>query len=98
MKEPPYVVKESGYAGFEIPIYVYLKNKDEPKKFHFSYDLNLQPSGPAINKVVLHNENIPNPNDEFRKKLLKGGAVSSLHMKINFLHHKQGRHKSGKSE
>lgn len=75
VKEPPYVVKESGYAGFEIPIYVYLKNKDEPKKFHFSYDLNLQPSGPAINKVVLHNENIPNPNDEFRKKLLKGGAV-----------------------
>ncbi|XP_051155388.1 protein AF-9 [Leptopilina boulardi] len=75
VKEPPYVVKESGYAGFEIPIVVYLKNKDEPKRFHFSYDLNLQPSGPAINKVVLHSENFPNPNDEFRKKLLKGGAV-----------------------
>lgn len=76
LREPPYVVKESGYAGFEIPISVYLKNKDEPKKFHISYDLNLQPSGPAINKVLLHSENISNPNDEFRKKLLKGGAVS----------------------
>lgn len=75
LREPPYVVKESGYAGFEIPISVYLKNKDEPKKFHISYDLNLQPSGPAINKVLLHSENISNPNDEFRKKLLKGGAV-----------------------
>ncbi|XP_033207258.1 protein ENL [Belonocnema kinseyi] len=75
LKEPPYVVKESGYAGFEIPIYVYLKNKDEPKKFHFSYDLQLQPSGPAINKVATHSETFPNPNEDFRKRLLKGGAI-----------------------
>lgn len=76
LKEPPFVVKESGYAGFIIPIEIYLKNKDEPKKFQISYDLHLQPSGPPINKTIRHVEVLRNPSDDFRKKLLKGGAVS----------------------
>jgi len=76
LKEPPFVVKESGYAGFIIPIEVYLKNKDEPKKFQITYDLHLQPSGPPINNAIRHTEVIRNPSDEFRKKLLKGGGVS----------------------
>lgn len=76
IKEPPYVVRESGYAGFVIPINVYWKKKDEPKKFQILYDLHLQQSGPAINKVIRYDELFPNPPDEFRRKLLKGGAVS----------------------
>lgn len=75
IKEPPFVVKESGYAGFILPIEVYLKNKDEPKKFQISYDLHLQQSGPPINNAIRHTEIIRNPSDEFRKKLLKGGAT-----------------------
>lgn len=78
IKEPPYAVRESGYAGFLIPIQVYLKNKDEPKIFEISYDLHLQQSGPAINNVTRHDEIISNPSDEFRRKLLKGGAVSII--------------------
>lgn len=76
LKEPPFVVKESGYAGFLIPIEIYLKNKDEPKKFQISYDLDLQKSGPPVNNVLRHMEVINNPSEEFRKKLLKGGGVS----------------------
>lgn len=75
LKEPPFVVKESGYAGFIIPIEVYLKNKDEPKKVYIQYDLVLQPSGPPYNNAMLHSEIFPNPSDEFKKKLLKGGGV-----------------------
>ncbi|XP_020299552.1 protein AF-9 [Pseudomyrmex gracilis] len=75
LKEPPFVVKESGYAGFIIPIEIYLRNKDEPKKFQITYDLHLQPSGPPINNVTRHAEIFRNPSDEFRKKLLKGGGV-----------------------
>ncbi|KAM0732717.1 Protein ENL [Formica fusca] len=75
LKEPPFVVKESGYAGFIIPIEIYLKNKDEPKKIHIQYDLILQPSGPPINNAIRHTELIHNPSEEFKKKLLKGGAV-----------------------
>lgn len=78
LKEPPFVVKESGYAGFIIPIEIYLKNKDEPKKIHIQYDLILQPSGPPINNAIRHSELIRNPSDEFKKKLLKGGAVSII--------------------
>lgn len=75
LKEPPFVVKESGYAGFIIPIEIYLKNKDEPKKVYIQYDLVLQPSGPPINNAIRHTELIRNPSDEFKKKLLKGGGV-----------------------
>lgn len=78
LKEPPFIVKESGYAGFIIPIEIYLKNKDEPKKFQISYDLHLQQSGPPINKIIRHVEVFRNPSDDFRKKLLKGGAVSII--------------------
>ena len=77
LKEPPFVVKESGYAGFILLIEIHLKNKDEPKKFQISYDLHLQQSGPPINNAIRHTEIIRNPSDEFRKKLLKGGAVST---------------------
>lgn len=69
------MVKESGYAGFIIPIEIYLKNKDEPKKIFIQYDLALQPSGPPINNSIRHTELIRNPSDEFKKKLLKGGGV-----------------------
>ena len=76
LKEPPFVIKESGYAGFVIPIHIYLKNKEEgSKKIEIFYDLNLQPSGPAITNVIRHTEIINNPSDEFRRKLLKGGGV-----------------------
>ncbi|XP_014485510.1 PREDICTED: protein AF-9 [Dinoponera quadriceps] len=75
LKEPPFVVKESGYAGFLIPIEIYLKNKDEPKKFQIMYDLDLQQSGPPVNNVLRHMEVINNPSEEFKKKLLKGGGV-----------------------
>ncbi|XP_063982939.1 protein ENL [Diachasmimorpha longicaudata] len=75
LKDAPYVLKESGYAGFVLPIYIYLKNKDEPKKIEISYDLTLAPSGPAITNVMRHSEIITNPPDEFRRKLLKGGGV-----------------------
>lgn len=76
IKEPPYSLKESGYAGFDIPIHIYLKNKNEPKRFEILYNLNLETAVPSISHSIQHNEIIVNPTDEFRKKLLKGGAVS----------------------
>nr|CAD7457441.1 unnamed protein product [Timema tahoe] len=79
IKDPPYSVKESGYAGFIIPIEIYFKNKDEPKKVRFDYDLNLQSNGPPISKVVREKYVFPNPSEDLRRRLIKGGgsAVSS---------------------
>lgn len=71
VKEPPFSIKESGYAGFLFPIEIYLKNKDEPKKIKFSYDLSLQQSGFLKDRYIFEN-----PNEEFRRKLLKGGGIT----------------------
>ncbi|XP_044736542.1 protein AF-9-like [Chrysoperla carnea] len=79
LKEPPYKVKESGYAGFNLLIEIYLKNSEEPKKIPFYYDLHLQPvggpSGQPIYKVQKEKYVFHHPNEDFRQRLLKGGAT-----------------------
>lgn len=70
VKEPPFTIKESGYAGFIFPIEIHLKNKDEPKKITFTYDFTLQQSGFLKDRYIF-----PNPNEDFKKKLLKGGGI-----------------------
>lgn len=70
VKEPPYTVKEAGYAGFLLTIDIYLKNRDEPKKTTFSYDLDLTPIKVQLNEIF-----VPSPSEEFRKKCLRGGGI-----------------------
>lgn len=84
IKEPPYVVKESGYAGFMVKIEIYLKNRDDPKKVVYEYDLDLQPK-----KVNLKELFIASPSDEFRRKCLKGGGqLMPSDFKSRDSHHK----------
>ena len=77
VKEPPYQVSESGYASFELPVEVYFKNKEEPKKISFDYDLYLR-----LDDAVSHSRRekltFQNPSNDFKKKLLKAGGVSLL--------------------
>ncbi|XP_071449943.1 protein AF-9 isoform X2 [Hetaerina americana] len=74
IKEPPYCLKESGYAGFNLPIEVYFKNKDEPKKVKYHYDLHLQNSGRPISNIKREKYTFSNPTEDFRRKLIKGGG------------------------
>lgn len=74
IKDPPYSLKESGYAGFLLPVDIYLKNREEPKKHTCNYDLILHSSGP-YSSSRREELIIQNPTDEFRRKLLKGGGV-----------------------
>lgn len=71
-KDPPYVLKESGYASFNLPIDIYLKAgpRDDPKKFSITYDLDI--SKTTVQKYPL---TISNPSSEFRHKLLEGGGI-----------------------
>ncbi|KAJ8981775.1 hypothetical protein NQ317_002369 [Molorchus minor] len=78
VKEPPYSLRTSGYAGFNLPIEIYLRNNQEPKKVKFNYDLQLQPTGPPIHKVQKEKYIFQSPSEEFKSKLLKGGGVVSL--------------------
>lgn len=75
-KEPPYKVEESGNAGFLMPIEVYFKNKEEPKKMCFNYDLFLNLEGnPPVNHLRCEKLTFNNPTKEFRRKLIKAGGV-----------------------
>lgn len=78
VKEPPFSLRTSGYAGFPLPIDIYLKNNQEPKKLRFNYDLQLQPTGPPIHKAQKEKHVFHNPSEEFRSKLLRGGALVSV--------------------
>ncbi|XP_025424727.1 protein AF-9-like, partial [Sipha flava] len=78
VKEPPYVVKESGYAGFPLPIEIYVRNKEEPRKIKFNYELVLQDRGsPPISRVI-REVYVFSPSEDFRRKLIKGGGISVL--------------------
>lgn len=78
VKSPPYNVKESGYAGFNLPIDIYLKNDEEPKRIRFNYDLHLQNDGPPIMKVQKEKYVFVAPTSEFKNNLLKGGGIVSI--------------------
>ena len=78
MKEAPYVVKESGYGCFSLPIEVYFKNKDEPRKVRFEYDLVLQSEGPPIQYLRHEKLTFKNPSEDFRRKLILGGGVCQV--------------------
>ncbi|XP_003386748.1 PREDICTED: protein AF-9-like [Amphimedon queenslandica] len=76
IKEPPYQVSESGYGSFNLPIEVYFRNKDEPKKVRFEYDLLLPNlNDPPINQIRSECLTFQNPSEEFKSKLLKAGGV-----------------------
>uniref|UniRef100_A0A1Y1M2X0 YEATS domain-containing protein n=1 Tax=Photinus pyralis TaxID=7054 RepID=A0A1Y1M2X0_PHOPY len=75
IKEPPYMVKESGYAGFTLPIEIYLRNKDEPKKITLTHDLHLQSDGAPISDVQTKKYVFNTPGEDFKFKLLQGGGM-----------------------
>ncbi|KAJ8373016.1 hypothetical protein AAFF_G00272070 [Aldrovandia affinis] len=79
-KDPPYKVEESGYAGFILPIEVYFKNKEEPKKVRFDYDLFLHLDGhPPVNHLRCEKLTFNKPTEEFCRKLMKAGGHRDPH-------------------
>ena len=78
VKEPPYQVAESGYGSFMLPVEVYFRNKDEPKKVRFEYDLLLPNlNDPPISQIRSECLTFQNPSEEFRQKLVKSGGIIS---------------------
>lgn len=80
------MINESGYAGFNLPIEIYFKNKEEPKKITFNYDLFLHtPNSPPVNHVRCEKLTFQNPTEEFRKKLIKAGGVRLVDIEVYLL-------------
>lgn len=70
-------MKEYGYAGFELPIDIYFKNKEEPKKIRYMYDLFLA-TNDTVHNTRREKLTFQNPSPDFKKKLLRAGGVSSI--------------------
>ncbi|XP_022110263.1 protein AF-9-like [Acanthaster planci] len=79
VKEPPYEVAESGYAGFLMTIEVHFRSKEEPKKVILNYDLFLNTEQqPPVNHIRCEKLTFHNPTEDFRRKLLKAGGIGVL--------------------
>lgn len=74
-------MRESGYASFAFPVEIYLKSKEEPRKLEILYDLSLNTNGP-IRTSQREKRFFNNPSEEFRRKLIRGGGVSSLPLPV----------------
>lgn len=73
LTEPPFQVKETGYAGFEVPIEIYFKNTVKPNYVRFIHDLYLlssKPNDPSRTEKI----KFINPARDFEKLLIKSGA------------------------
>jgi len=78
-KEPPYKVSETGYGSFSLPVEIYFRNKEEPRKYRLEYDLSLPLLGmPPYNFTKVELVTFLNPLEDFENRLLKGGAIILL--------------------
>ncbi|CAF1647731.1 unnamed protein product [Rotaria magnacalcarata] len=83
-KSTPFYIKETGYAGFHLPIEIFFKTRKDPKKFRIEYDLDLHnnvDSHPYRQKesyVRKYRCTFYNPDPELRQKILAAGGVSKL--------------------
>ena len=76
LKDPPYTVAEAGYGSFLFPVEIHFKNKEEPRKLQFNYDLVLPACGSLpIDNIRSEALTFTNPTEEFRKKLVRGGGI-----------------------
>lgn len=66
-------MKETGYAGFEIPIQIYFKNREKPNHLVFVHDLSLL-ANKSNDASTIEKIKFINPNREFEKCLIKSGA------------------------
>ncbi|XP_002127917.2 uncharacterized protein LOC100180711 isoform X1 [Ciona intestinalis] len=76
VKQPPYEVRQTGYAGFKILIDIHFKNKSEPKSVQFQYNMFLHMDNmPPVNHTRVEMLTFTNPAEDFRSKLLCAGGV-----------------------
>ncbi|CAF1068079.1 unnamed protein product [Adineta steineri] len=75
-----FVIQESGYAGFHLPIEIFFRTKKDPKKFRIEYDLDLHtnveghPYHQKETYVRKFRCTFYDPDPDFRQKVLAAGG------------------------
>ncbi|CAF1182267.1 unnamed protein product [Adineta steineri] len=80
LKATPFVIQESGYAGFHLPIEIFFRTEKAPKKFRIEYDLDLHtnveghPYHQKESYVRKYRYTFYDPDPDFRQKILAAGG------------------------
>lgn len=74
IQEPPYEIQESGCASIEIPIHVYLKYSNKPKRIRLRYSLHTENNSKSSSDSRCVYYDVENPTEELWQALMQGGG------------------------
>ncbi|XP_017009062.3 protein AF-9-like isoform X2 [Drosophila takahashii] len=76
VKEPPYAIQESGYAGFPLAVEIYFRNRDEPKRIVYPYDLVIVTTA-SHQQSEIKTHIFEDPSEDFRAMMIQGGGFAT---------------------
>ncbi|KAJ2949470.1 hypothetical protein O0L34_g15390 [Tuta absoluta] len=74
IQAPPYEIQESGCASIEIPIHVYLKHSERPRRIRLRYSLCADSSSRSCSESRTVFYDIENPSEPLWRELVRAGA------------------------
>ncbi|PZC84017.1 protein ENL [Helicoverpa armigera] len=74
LQEPPYEIQESGCASIDIPIHVYLKYSNRPKKICLRYSLQIENNSKSNSESRCIYYDFENPPEQLCAALMSGGG------------------------
>lgn len=74
LQEPPYEIQESGCTSIEIPIHIYIKNSEKPKRIKLKYTLHLENYDNIATESNCVYYDFANPSEQLKRCLLRGGG------------------------
>ncbi|XP_075979601.1 protein ENL-like [Anticarsia gemmatalis] len=74
LQEPPYEIQESGCASIDIPIHVYLKYSNRPKKIRLRYSLQIENNNESNSESHCVYYDFENPSEQLCKAIMSGGG------------------------
>ncbi|KAJ8714658.1 hypothetical protein PYW07_002883 [Mythimna separata] len=74
LQEPPYEIQESGCASIDIPIHVYLKYSNRPKKISLRYSLQIENNSKSNSESRCIYYDFVNPSEQLCAALMSGGG------------------------
>lgn len=74
LQEPPYEIQESGCASIDIPIHVYLKYSNRPKKISLRYSLQIENNSKSNSESRCIYYDFVNPSEQLCEALMSGGG------------------------
>ncbi|RVE51507.1 hypothetical protein evm_003908 [Chilo suppressalis] len=74
LQEPPYEIQESGSVSIDIPIHVYLKHSNKPKKIRLRYSLVIEHEAKSSGESRRIYYDVENPSEQLWQALMSGGG------------------------